>query len=286
MTIIDYINGNSPLAETARNVFMHMRLYYPWNRYSLWDFRRKNPTPEHMLEARAFFETNQARVDRISSFLADEKSRDTFHALVHMRQYYENADIPPYNYFDQYFPKDIIHFGKQEVFVDGGGFTGDTLLKFSKLCPDYKRIVTFEPDQKNLLYMKKKCKNIRNLKIVEAGMSDIDGGGNFKQDETGMYSRFVKEDTGLTIPLIKMDSLAECQDATFIKMDIEGAEMSALRGGEKLIKNRKPKLAICIYHSNEDMLRIAEYIHELVPEYKIYMRAHNMGIAENVLYAI
>ncbi len=286
MTVVDYINGNSPLSETARSVFMHMRLYYPWNRYSMWKQRKEKVVPKSMIEAREFFEANQLRIDYISSFLADEKSRDTFHKLIHMRQYYETSDIPQYNYFDQYFPRDIICFDENEVFVDGGGFTGDTLLKFRKLCPNYKKIITFEPDQKNILYMKKKCRNVRDLKIIEAGMSDIDGGGSFRQDATGMYSSFVQENTGLTIPLVKMDSLNECKDATFIKMDIEGFEMNALRGGKEIIKTRKPKLAICIYHSNEDMLRIAEYVHELVPEYKIYMRAHNMGIAENVLYAI
>lgn len=285
MTIVDYINGNSPLSEAARSIFMYMRLYYPWNRYSMWKQRNETPVPQNMINAREFFEANRSRIEYINSFLADEKSRDTFRKLVHMRQYYELADIPRYNYFDQYFPSDIIHFEKNEVFVDGGGFTGDTLLKFRRLCPDYKKIVVFEPDRKNIFRMKKKCRNVRNLQIIEAGMSDVDGGGNFKQDTTGMYSQFVCEDTGLTIPLMRMDSLSECCDATFIKMDIEGFEMSALRGGAEIIKKQKPKLAICIYHSNEDMLQIAEYIHELVPEYKIYMRAHNMGIAENVLYA-
>lgn len=117
-------------------------------------------------------------------------------------------------------------------------------------------------------------------------MSDTCGDGNFKVDKRGMYSQVVEEDTGTTIKLVKMDNVPECQDATFIKMDIEGAELAALRGGRELIQRNKPKLAICIYHSDEDMLSIAEYIHELVPEYRIYMRAHNMGIAENVLYAV
>ncbi len=285
MIVVDYINGNSPLSEAVRSIFMYMRLYYPWNRYSMWKLRNAVPIPQSMFIAREFFEANQTRIDYINSFLADEKSRDTFQKLVHMRQYYEPADIPQYNYFDQYFPRDIIHLEKNEVFVDGGGFTGDTLLKFRRLCPDYKKIVVFEPDQKNMIRMRKKCRNVNNLKIIEAGMSDVDGLGNFRQDSTGMYSHFVQEETGLAIPLMRMDDLSECSDATFIKMDIEGAEMSALRGSAKTIKRNKPKLAICIYHSNEDMLQIAEYIHELVPEYRIFMRAHNMGIAENVLYA-
>jgi hypothetical protein len=76
-------------------------------------------------------------------------------------------------------------------------------------------------------------------------------------------------------------------------MDIEGAEFNALIGAKETILRDKPKLAICIYHSNEDMLRIAEWIHVLVPEYKLYVRHHGaknyvhpvMGPAETVLYA-
>ena len=69
-------------------------------------------------------------------------------------------------------------------------------------------------------------------------------------------------------------------------MDIEGAELPALQGAKNTIQKNKPKLAISIYHSNEDMLRLAEYIHGIVPEYKLYVRAHTMGIAETILYAV
>lgn len=116
-------------------------------------------------------------------------------------------------------------------------------------------------------------------------MSNKNGTANFLSDNNGMYSKIVDYATADSISLVKIDDVQECNDATFIKMDIEGSELQALQGAEKTIVKNKPKLAISIYHSNEDMLRIAEYIHELVPEYKIYMRAHNMGIAENVLYA-
>ncbi len=286
MSIVDFINGNSAISEVTRFLMMHMRLYYPWNRYKMYRFRSKKPIPESLLEARSFFEKNQDRIDGVLNYLADETSIDTFRKLIHMRQYYEVSDIPNYNYFDQYFPRDIIQFSDDEVFVDGGGFTGDTLLSFCKLCPKYKRIITFEPDQRNLLRLHKKVRHISRLDIIEAGLSDRNGVGNFRTDPAGMYSSVVNEETGISIKLVQLDSVPECQEATFIKMDIEGAEMDALRGGSKLIKRNKPKLAICIYHSNEDVLRIAEFIHELVPEYRIYMRAHNMGIAENVLYAV
>ena len=83
-----------------------------------------------------------------------------------------------------------------------------------------------------------------------------------------------------------MDAVPECQNATWIKMDIEGAELNALRGAKGIIRRNHPKLTICIYHSDEDMIRIAEYIHELVPEYKLYVRNHTGRQTEIVLYAV
>ena len=40
---------------------------------------------------------------------------------------------------------------------------------------------------------------------------------------------------------------------TFLKMDIEGAELSALDGAKELIKGDKPlKVAVCAYHKEKD----------------------------------
>lgn len=55
---------------------------------------------------------------------------------------------------------------------------------------------------------------------------------------------------------------------------------------QKTIVMHKPKLAICIYHSAEDLWRIPIYIKQLVPEYKIYIRHHTDIQYETVCYAI
>lgn len=72
--------------------------------------------------------------------------------------------------------------------------------------------------------------------------------------------------------------------ATFIKMDIEGAELDALRGAEELIKANKPKLAICLYHHVHDLWTIPLYVKSLVPEYKLFCRENRSG-TEFVMYA-
>ena len=69
-------------------------------------------------------------------------------------------------------------------------------------------------------------------------------------------------------------------------MDIEGAELASIKGAKGLIQKYRPKMAVCIYHKKEDLWEIQEYLKELVPEYKFYMRAYDDTATELVLYAI
>ena len=73
---------------------------------------------------------------------------------------------------------------------------------------------------------------------------------------------------------------------TFIKMDIEGAEYNALLGAERLIRERHPKLAICVYHSIEDYIRIPLLIRSFYSGYRFYFRHHSVTSGESVLYAL
>ena len=91
------------------------------------------------------------------------------------------------------------------------------------------------------------------------------------------------DDANSKIHTIDIDSVINGK-VTFIKMDIEGAELNALKGAEKTIIRNKPKLAICIYHKPEDMWQIPRYIDSLVPEYKFYIRHFGMRYAGTILY--
>lgn len=74
-------------------------------------------------------------------------------------------------------------------------------------------------------------------------------------------------------------------NVTFIKMDIEGAEMEALEGAQKTIERCKPKLAISIYHKEDDLWEIPYYILKKYPWYKIYIRHYALTTNETVMYA-
>ena len=75
-------------------------------------------------------------------------------------------------------------------------------------------------------------------------------------------------------------------EVTYIKLDIEGAELEALKGAKKIIQKYKPRLAVCIYHKKEDLIEIPQYLKELVPEYKFYVRHYSNTTWETVLYAV
>ena len=88
-----------------------------------------------------------------------------------------------------------------------------------------------------------------------------------------------------TVYLTSIDSVVKDERVTFIKMDIEGAELKSLMGAKNTITKNKPRLVICVYHKPEDICEIPEYILSLVPEYRFYLRHYCSVGSETVLYA-
>lgn len=69
-------------------------------------------------------------------------------------------------------------------------------------------------------------------------------------------------------------------------MDIEGAELPALIGAEKTILSCKPKLAISIYHNEDDLWNIPYYIYQKYPWYQLFIRHYTKITTETILYAV
>ena len=238
-----------------------------------------------------FLAQNIERVNIVANMLADEKSQKTYLSMVKFRQTCQKKDFP-ISYYEkvEYFIKEL-KLDNDEVFIDCGAYTGDTIDEFLKHCPEYKQIVAFEPASKIFKKLKEKYENNPKIILKNAGAYDKNGVVDFidaNAGETGTIIAGGGEYEDLTsIQVNAIDNL-NLEKVTFIKMDIEGAELNALKGAEKTILRDKPKLAICIYHSNEDMVCIAEYIHNLVPEYKLYVRQHSLypSAVGTVLYAI
>ena len=237
-----------------------------------------------------FLIRNTERINAISNILADERSKESYLGMVKFRQTRLKKDFPFSIYHNKQYFIDELKFGSDEVFIDCGAFTGDTIDEFIEHCPNYKQIVAFEPASNNIIKLKEKYKNNSKIVLIEAGAYDRDGVAllDDSEDVSGAIIDFeVGNEKFISIQIKSIDNL-NIENVSFIKMDIEGAELPALKGAEKTILKYKPKLAICIYHNNFDMIQIAEYIHSLIPEYKLYIRQHSLypSAAETVLYAL
>lgn len=246
-------------------------------------FYRKYPTPE-MIESRRFYKKNRERISKCLSYLYDDRSKQIFMKMICFRCNKDYRKFPGYE-ANQYFVQDIMKFNENEVFIDGGGYNGDTTMEFiNRVEGHYKKVVIFEPDVTNYNLMKKVVEKKKNIIAYNMGLYDTTTKLTFKSGED-VASR-IDEQGDFTVPVVALDDLEECKDATFIKMDIEGAELKALAGAKNIIISNAPKLAICLYHSDADMLEIIEYVHELVPSYKLYVRHHSPIQNETVLYAV
>jgi FkbM family methyltransferase len=243
----------------------------------------------------SFYNQNAQRVNAVANMLADKKSKKIYLGMIRFRQTSCRRDFP-FHYIEeiQYFFRKL-KLGSEEVFIDGGAFVGDTIdlyLKHRKKC---KQIIAFEPDSKNFNILKEKHGNNPSITLIDAGLYNEDGIISFSSANSGfvscgceMYndaSKITNNDEGEKIQVRSIDGLG-LERVTFIKMDIEGAELNALKGAKETILRDKPKLAICLYHSDEDMLSIPEYIHNLVPQYRLYVRHYTYQLAETILYAV
>lgn len=192
--------------------------------------------------------------------------------------------------WEQYFDPELIKLHENEVFVDAGVLNLGTSLRFIEECQRSHiqnfKIHAFEPDGTSYERCMDMMRNMPNARIelYNAGLWSEDTTLYFAEMGNGA-SRISDTETGTSIKTVAVDNCVS-DPVTFIKMDIEGSELEALKGCRETIKKYRPRLAICVYHKKEDLIEIPSYIKELVPEYKLYIRHYSNDAGETVLYAI
>jgi FkbM family methyltransferase len=229
------------------------------------------------------FLANEAEYEWVFARLGDDLSRQTFRRLVSFRF---SCDLDVMRGFsdrqdEQYFEAFLNLRRSGEVFADVGSFDGQTTLEFVKRCPEYGAAYVLEPDPVNFSVCKQKLAGLPNICMWPIGASDAKGKASFTA--SGSKSG-ISPDGPITIELDCLDDLLSL-DPTFIKMDIEGAELPAIMGATRIIRHR-PRMAVCAYHRPGDFWRIPKQVLAIFPNFDLYMRHYTESIYETVIFFV
>ncbi len=237
-----------------------------------------------------YISQNADKIDFVREKLCDNRSKEIFDYMLNLRKTNDMEWAKQANCHDHtcYFLPEF-DISDEEVFVDAGGYDGDTIEDFLKVCSSkYKHIYSFEPDDLLFPILKEVVNQngYPNITICQMGLYQEET--VLKFDNRHTQGSLISDNGGLKISVIDLDSFfkKELFAPTFIKMDIEGAEREALKGCERTIKTFFPKLAICIYHLPDDLWEIPYWLMTKFPEYEYYIRHYRDNATETLLYAV
>lgn len=190
------------------------------------------------------------------------------------------------NHDNQYFDPNLINYSNNEIFVDAGSFNFNSSIFLAQQCKTLKKIYAFEPDRKNIEICRKRVNTFTKceVKLFEAGLWSCNDILNFNLYGGG--GSCIVDSGNAKVPVVPLDNVIDENGVTFIKMDIEGAELEALKGAAETIKRFKPKLAISIYHKPEDIIDIPGYIMDLNRGYRFFIRHYTNWTVDTILYAL
>lgn len=208
------------------------------------------------------------------NLLADDLSRQVFLDMLNykfsgkMKYLFQHATLRENDL-------KLFDFSECETYFDLGAYTGDTVQEFLNMTDGkYGQIVAFEADKKNF---DKLCANHNSLNNFlplnlaawnKEEQISFAGTSGRQASIFGSKKKLINADT--------IDNIAQKNNVypSYIKMDVEGAEMQALEGGAECLKKCKPKLLLAGYHFDADLFRIPLFLHKINPDYQIFLRKH------------
>lgn len=231
--------------------------------------------PEVSVADDSFFEKkwlldNFDKVSEVYGLLCDEQSRTVFRGLTafkisgrlsYLREIFTNEKKP----------HPLLGLGKDEIYCDLGAYNGDTVLGFARSVDfSYKKIYALEPEKRNFQKCVKNCTELDNIELINAACWSHDttlafDGGSGRQAK-------LSGSGGYVIAARSLDSVLSGGRCTYIKYDVEGADIPALMGSRETIKKYSPKICCALYHRCYDYILLPLLINSLNPDYSFFMR--------------
>lgn len=223
-----------------------------------------------------------------TSLWADETSRHEYLNHIRWRALGDLGAISAPVSEEQYFLDSLYHTTPGEVFLDCGAYDGDTIRQLVLRNSGFGQVLAVEADPSNYKRLTAWVESLGSEvagRIQPRNVAVSAQPGRLRFHSNGALTAHLSDDGEVLVECVRIDDLVGKSMPTFIKMDIEGAEMDALRGADRTIRNN-PLLSICVYHRQNDLWRIPLFIHSVMPDYKFFLRPHDVDGWDLVCYAV
>ena len=247
-------------------------------------FGMRQPLPD-------FFARHQAQLEQVCSLLADEPSRRVYAARIKAILTGDAGYLPLATHGEYEHPR--IRPRSGDIMIDGG--VSDMVgaqAAFAESVGPTGQVHGFEPIPWMAERAREQLARWPWYRLHTAGLAERAGHAAFASLRDSSHicrSPVAGEGEGtVRCDLVSIDEAVEAQGlerVDCIKLDVEGAELDALRGAEKTIRRFRPRLIICLYHQPEDMITLPLYVKSLVADYRLEVAHASCGFTDTILYA-
>ncbi|MBR5453726.1 MAG: FkbM family methyltransferase [Clostridia bacterium] len=220
-----------------------------------------------------FFARHESEIDRVYSLLADERSREVFREVIEFKYSGNISHLKSSNAGREDVLGGILSPESYRITADLGAYIGDTARELLLRASGIRRIYALEPDKRSY---RKLSAFITDSALTDKVIPVFAAAG--ENDGEGLFSSEGNRNSGLsdsgkdTVSIRSVDSLARGEKLDMIKYDVEGAEREAILGSREQIAENRPDLIVSVYHRSEDIFSLPLLVHDLCPEYRLYMR--------------
>ncbi|HWX56729.1 MAG TPA: FkbM family methyltransferase [Verrucomicrobiae bacterium] len=234
---------------------------------------------------------NAIQINAAAEIWADAESRELYLALMQWFKTLDSDAVPrPDSPAKMYFPG-FLRLRPDEVFADCGAFDGDTLRQYLRATKgQFSHVTCLEADPSNFELLRNWARTLPQkdrITLVHGAVTH--DGKNVQFSASGDVAAHKVTDNGeagqvITVPGVRLDDLTP--SPTFVKMDIEGSEMGAIQGGERLLRSGQTAWAMTLYHHLEDFWVIPLHFRSAAPQLKLFLRHYAEDYAETICYAL
>jgi FkbM family methyltransferase len=165
---------------------------------------------------------------------------------------------------------------KGDTVVEVGGHIGYISSFFSSLVGPDGKVIVFEPGSNNLRYIRDNLKECSNVVLIEKGAGSNYNTLNFYEDSlTGQNNSFLEDFDGLIknqkaafttasivnrqVDVVPVDSVTGNLNVSFMKIDVEGFELSVLQGSLQTLA-KHPIIMVEVQADNAEIFTLLSLI--------------------------